>query len=887
MEKIGNTTSTTTDNTNFTVGITAHSTIDIYKFIKSYKSVLNSFKIYKQNNPTRPLPHVILAIDTVRPEGKNEEIIKNIEQFNQEVVNFVRKAEEIGMPLQIIETTDNVSMVSTNRNNIINLCDTSHMVFVDGDDAIDEYAFDSIRENIDKHKDKENSFITMGQDGRTVWNILYKTSDLRKNDISFTKMYNEDGVFLGDLKLKGMKDIVGENVVINLNDYKASNSVDKFTCYLLLHFVLQIFDHLSKHNINNLSFNPTDETGTYNETNFKNIFQYFSDKYLNYECNAYDHMCNGALALFKRETNNMIYKDKFYCTPESILFSLSLYPEILDPKTEEFKFFTEVNKKLKDLFSSEKEDKLVNTINLLEIFNSINIDGITWNDTILPKIKDNFNGNMINDNYLNSVLQKFEIIQDLIQRILNKTDKSKTLHILNDPSNVSTIVDYENFLSYDKLKTERSREEIQILIKRVLKGKLLPNKAYDYTTEIELQNIIKESTVFTKKETKEETMQQFKQERGEFTLKMFLENNINLPMNEFEELCNLVIETVNEISSNINKEEINNIIQEYKEIKQILLMYDIDNIEKEEIFTTQSKYVFKKQNNKDIEFELTNDYEESWKDNDIFDKLMLDIMEDNDTSDELTLETMDEYILDENINIFVGKLTINELKLTKEQKEQFKESLEKFNKPLSREYKLNLKNIDFIKLKHIINNKHNYNSKNILFSNYIKDKKLFEILFEKQKEFYNNDKNKYFFTNKEENILQFLIYGNNEVFHFVLDEELKAFTENPKQIFFNNKKNIKHLKPSIINNANIDNIKLLIETAINILNTCEFNAFVHRSWDVLQNKFGKNYVDNIKRQLQAKQENERLLEENKSTNMLYKDLTNNTLDTHHQVSLMN
>ena len=46
-----------------------------------------------------------------------------------------------------------------NRNNINNLCDTSHMVFVDGDDPIDEYSFDSIRENIDKYKDKENSFI--------------------------------------------------------------------------------------------------------------------------------------------------------------------------------------------------------------------------------------------------------------------------------------------------------------------------------------------------------------------------------------------------------------------------------------------------------------------------------------------------------------------------------------------------------------------------------------------------------------------------------------------------------------------------------------------------------------------------------------------------------
>lgn len=553
------------DNTNFTMGITAHSTIDINKFIKSYKSVLNSFKIYKQNNPTRPIPKVMLAIDTVRPVGTNDE---DIEKFNQEVANFKRKAEKIGLPLQIIETTDNVGMVSTNRNNIINLCDTSHMVFVDGDDAIDEYAFDSIRENIDKHKDKENSFITMGQGGRSVWNVLYKTSDLRQNDISFTKMYNEDGVFLGDLKLKGIEDIKGDNIISHWTEYCRSDSVNKFNSTPTLNFVLQIFDHLSKHNINSLSFKPVDEKSTYNGTNFKNIFQYFSNNI---------EKCNGGLFLFNRDVDNKIYQGRDHGVIENILLSLSLYPEILDSKTEEFKFFTEANKKLKELFESKKE---LNTINLLEIFNSINIDGITWNDTILPKIKENFNDNVISNKYLNKNLEKMSIFKDIIQQILNKTDKSKTLHILNDPSNVSTIIDYENYLSYDKLKTERSKEEIQMLIKRVLKGRLLPNTAYDYTTKTELQDIITNSTMSKIDKSKDISVQQFKKEKGIFALKMFLENNITLSINEFEELCDLVAETVNNPSLNLNKKEINTIIQEYKEINQMLLTYNIDNIEK-------------------------------------------------------------------------------------------------------------------------------------------------------------------------------------------------------------------------------------------------------------------------------------------------------------------
>ena len=163
------------------------------------------------------------------------------------------------------------------------------------------------------------------------------------------------------------------------------------------------------------------------------------------------------------------------------------------------------------------------------------------------------------------------------------------------------------------------------------------------------------------------------------------------------------------------------------------------------------------------------------------------------------------------------------------------------------------------------------NNKNILIP-LMNNAELFKLVLEKELEL-DIDKNNILFTKQygsNENILLQLI-NNEKLFPIVLEEELKFFNDNPKQIFINNKtKKIEPFVPCIYK-LNINNIKLIVETAIKILNVEEFNTYTRNLLDLLRRQVGEEYVQNLQKQVQDK-EQEQLTQQSTSLQQVENDL---------------
>ena len=171
------------------------------------------------------------------------------------------------------------------------------------------------------------------------------------------------------------------------------------------------------------------------------------------------------------------------------------------------------------------------------------------------------------------------------------------------------------------------------------------------------------------------------------------------------------------------------------------------------------------------------------------------------------------------------------------------------------------------------------NNKNILIP-LMNNAELFKLVLEKELEL-DIDKNNIFFTKQygsNENILLQLI--NNEIlFSIVLEEELRVFNDNPKQIFTNSKTGkIKPFKPDMYN-PNVNNIKLIVETAIEILNVEEFNVYAQHLWSLLRKNFGEEYIQNLQKQVQEKKEKEQLTKQSMSLQQVENDLKEQGRDT--------
>lgn len=341
----------------------------------------------------------------------------------------------------------------------------------------------------------------------------------------------------------------------------------------------------------------------YNRTDFAQLFQYLADN-ISYSFGSVNNYNNAAISAFARDRNNKIvmvnpFKEDLL---KKILLALTLYPEILNPDTPESKFFIEANKILRKQPRLIQEDK----INLMSLFKKISIKDndskdINW-EAILVLIKENFNSTLryidsnnksikiSKENYFSQLEQNLtsldfandpncdiKLTKEELLRILYKQDKSKTLHIYSDPSNVATVIDFPTFATYDKADPNRTKK----IIKKVLKGKYLPqpttitesDKPVDmWSFGVMLYNQL---TQEQKEEFKElwdrstmihdvlaqnqEEVEKLKQRKAELSVYSLLMANKDLPVDQFAELSHLVKETATELNKEQNPEHIERI----------------------------------------------------------------------------------------------------------------------------------------------------------------------------------------------------------------------------------------------------------------------------------------------------------------------------------------
>lgn len=600
----------------FTLGITAHSTINIEKFknmINSIKTAINQCQENPNNvNCKTPPVEILMAIDTVRETERNKQ---QIQKFNEQLNHLREICKTKHIPFQTIETTDNLKVVGTSRNNIMHLCRTPYFAFLDGDDPITPEAFETVVSAIKENEQLEQPLptIDLGQGGRSVWNILYKTDKVRQENMSFVKIPNEDGFFLGNLVLGGLtpkKLLNYSGKIMDFDKYKASNSVSYISKTNIFKAILQVFDHFSKHNPGRIDLKyreyNKDDINSYNKTDFTQLLQYFSD------VGAFDFVeCNSALPLFNRqidkrkqdnkfEINSILYND--YYLLEKILLALTLYPEILNPDTPECKFFIEANRILKEQQKLIQGDK----IDLMGLFKQISIKdtddkNINW-EFILSIIKENFSENLYlytnnkhnnfdnKKNYFSQLEQNLtsldfandpdcdiKLTREELLRILYKQDKSKTLHIYSDPSNVATVIDFPTFTTYDKSDPNRTKR----IIKKVLKGEYLPQPTTITESDkpVDMWSIglmmYNQLTQEQKEEFKElwdcstmihdvltqnqEEVEKLKQRKAELGVCSMLMANKDLPVDQFREFTDLIKETATELNKGQNPEHVERI----------------------------------------------------------------------------------------------------------------------------------------------------------------------------------------------------------------------------------------------------------------------------------------------------------------------------------------